>query len=661
MLYTAPTNFYQVTIPTNYHLVAAAVPRNQTNVSKIPEVENALRSFMGNIPSLKFSRYNLTAQAGAVKLDPQSLPQSTNPVASTPTGEIVNVIADRQEYNAKEQIFTATGNVTVKYLNTELKADVVKLNLITKEATAEGNVFLQRGDQRLRGSTLSYNYGSSKGSFSNASGFLDLNNLSSRVNRLPSDLGSRSSIINVFGDSSSATVSKAISRVRFKADKIFLDGDTWTAENLKVTNDPYDPPELEIRANKATLTKITPTQDRLDSESPTLVFDQGLTLPVPFNSIVLDRFERSFPVRIGFDRRDGGGFFYQQNFNAYTEPNISFQVSPQIFLQRGLEGNLLDANILGVVAKLDAILPDSQFFTGRATLSGLNLANAENQLRANIQYSRPVLGDHILVAQYAYRDRLFNGSLGFQDVSNSLGVNLFSPNYVLGDSGINFSYQVGAQYIGADSDRSDSQPIVVASLARLQGATALSRSFPLWRGTALPAERETGLKYLPEPVTPSFDAFLGVAGNYAFYSSGDYQSYLSATVGVVGVFGNFAQPYFDYTKINISYTQGIVGGRSPFLFDRIADPQVFTFGIVQQVYGPFRVGIEQSWNPVSGRIVDSNYSLQYDRRTYAIVIRYNPTREIGELVFRISDFNWNDSSNDSSSDVTPVTGGLERR
>jgi hypothetical protein len=39
------------------------------------------------------------------------------------------------------------------------------------------------------------------------------------------------------------------------------------------------------------------------------------------------------------------------------------------------------------------------------------------------------------------------------------------------------------------------------------------------------------------------------------------------------------------------------------------------------------------------------------------VIRYNPTREIGEVVFRISDFNWGDSN----SNVTPVVGGLEQR
>jgi len=656
MAYFAPPPYlyqaYQVP-PANYVLASSVIGIDSVN----SEVESALRSLMQAIPSLKLSRSNLTAQVGPIKPERLILPKSPAPLPPPLiTGESVNVIADSQEYNAKEQIFTATGNVTVKYLNAELKADVVKLNLITKQATADGKVFLVRGEQRVRGSSLSYNYGSAKGTLDNASGFINLSNLtSSQVSRLPSDLGSRSSIFNVLGDSSSA--SRDISRIGFQAEKLMLDGEQWTADNLKVTNDPFTPPELELRANKATLTKINPTQDRLDAEAPSLVFDQVFTLPIPINSIVLDRFERSLPVRVGFDRRDGGGFFYQQNFDAFTESNINFQISPQILLQRGLEGNLFDANILGVAARLDAVLPESQFFTGRATLSGLNLANAENQLRANLQYTRPVFGDHFLVAQYAFRDRLFNGSLGFQDVRNSIGANIFSPNYVLGDSQVNFSYQFGAQFIGADRDRGNSQPIDVASLIRLQGATALSRSFPLWRGEALPAEKESGLKYLPEPITPGFDAFLGVGANYSVYSSGESQSFLSGTFGLVGVFGNFSKPFLDYTKINISFTQGVVQGLSPFLFDRVVDTQTVNFGIVQQLYGPFRFGAEQSFNPVTGRFVDSNYSLQYDRRTYAIVIRYNPIREIGEIVFRISDFNWTDNNDN----VTPVTGGIERR
>jgi Protein of unknown function (DUF3769)/LptA/(LptD N-terminal domain) LPS transport protein len=627
------------------------------------EVKAGLRSLFESIPDL--SRSNFVAQRGPIKPDsiPAAKPNDPAPLLPIPSiinGLPINVTSDQQEYNAKDQTFTAKGNVTVIYQKSQLKADVVKLNLVTKETEAEGNIYLKRGEQILRGSRLEYNYGTAKGSLANASGQINLGT-ATNPNQVNSDRGSRSTTVSIFGSNvPDALPNKTVGRVGFKADRLVLDSDRWYADNIRITNDPYSPPEVELRANRATLTPINEEQDRLDAESPSLVFDQGLSIPIPITSLVLDRvISRTLPIRLGFDRRDQGGLFYQQNFDIYTTSNINFQISPQLFLQRGLEGrsNFLDFALLGVAARLDVALPDSQFFSGKATLSSLNLTDAENQLRATLLYSRPILDNYTFVAQYSYRDRLFNGSLGFQDVRNSLGVNLFSPSYILGDTGIVFAFQTGAQYIGADRDRGASLPIDVASLIRLQGATSLNRAFPLWRGTSLPAEKELGLKYFPEPIVPGLDAILGVNANYSFYSSGEDQGFLSGTVGLLATLGNFSQPFFDYTKINISYTQGVVAGRSPFLFDRIADTQTFTVGILQQIYGPLRFGAEQTWNPGTGRIVDSNYSLQYDRRTYAIVIRYNPTREIGELVLRISDFNWGEPS----SNITTVEGGVEQR
>jgi hypothetical protein len=413
---------------------------------------------------------------------------------------------------------------------------------------------------------------------------------------------------------------------------------------------------LELITDRATLTPISPTQDRLEAEAPTLVFDGVFSLPVPINKLTLDRFQRSFPLLVGYDRTDRGGFFYQQDFDLIAQPDFSFRISPQVFVQKGLQGgNIFDSGLFGVVAKLESILPDDQYLAGKVTLSSLNANDFSNSLRASVAYNRPVFGDHQLATQFGYRERVFNGSLGFQDVRNIFGFNIFSPNRVLGDTGINFSYQAGLQYVNAE--RGDIQPTEVSGLGRLQTAVAFSRGFPLWRGQPLPAEKETGLKYSPEPIVPSLDAVIGLTGAFSAYSVGATQGYLAGTVGLSAVLGNFSRPFLDYTKINISYTQGLVTGESPFFFDRIADRQSITAGIQQQIYGPIRLGVQQTWNPGTGKVIDSSYSLEYSRRTYAFVIRYNPTREIGEILLRISDFNWNNPP----SDVTSVQGGVERR
>ena len=60
---------------------------------------------------------------------------------------------------------------------------------------------------------------------------------------------------------------------------------------------------------------------------------------------------------------------------------------------------------------------------------------AENAFRGNLRLRQSV-GTHTLAAEYSYRDRLFNGSLGFQTVNSSLGVVLTSPIVPLGKTGI---------------------------------------------------------------------------------------------------------------------------------------------------------------------------------------------------------------------------------
>jgi hypothetical protein len=54
--------------------------------------------------------------------------------------------------------------------------------------------------------------------------------------------------------------------------------------------------------------------------------------------------------------------------------------------------------------------------------------------------------------------------------------------------------------------------------------------------------------------------------------------------------------------------------------------------------------------------IRDSYTVEYQRRTYALAIRYSPQREIGEILIRLSDFNWRDPP----PEVTEVETGLER-
>ncbi|WP_271254775.1 DUF3769 domain-containing protein [Pseudanabaena sp. Chao 1811] len=627
------------------------------------EVQSQLELFLESLPdpdaiARKLIQSTKVAQVGPIK--PNSLPKpkpkdKPRPVLPPPQGEILNVVSDRQEYDINTQVFVAEGKVVIKYKKSELIADRVQLNTKSQEVIADGNVFFTRGNQKIRGTKLTYNYGTVKGELLKASGAVDLGTLvSSEVSRTPAEIATNSITVSATG--SGDTAEGQVRRFGFIADRLILDGDNWTAENLRVTNDPFSPPELELVTSKATLTPISATQSRLELESPRIFFDQGFSLPFPVNSIIIDRFQRFAPALVGFDKRDRDGVFYQQSFDVVTQPNLSFQVSPQILLQRALSSsNILGFDIFGVVATLNGAFDNGQSLSARASLSGLNISKLDSVLRANASYRLPVFGDHTLLSQYAFRDQVFNGSLGFQDVNNLLGATLLSPNYVLGDSKISLSYQVSAQFVGAL--RSDIQPNEVSSLIRVQGAAIVSRAFPLLRGEPAPAEKETGLRFSPKPIVPRLDAVVALQGVNSFYSNGANQAALFGTLGLSGEVGNFAKDFLDYTGFSVSYTQAFSSGVSPFFFDRIADTRTLTAGIVQQIYGPIRVGIQQSWNLDTGNLFDSVYSLEYARRTYSVIVRYNPNQGLGEFLLRISDFNWTRPP----SNVTNVQNGIEQR
>jgi len=668
-----PSNYAEVRQARSNQTLASSQPTLNGRIPKLPikspeklpiEVRSQLALFLEAMPdpgaiTRQLVESTLISQAGAIK--PNSLPRpkpndKPRPILPPPVGDPLTVVSDHQEYDINTNVFVAEGNVFIKYKKSELKADRVQLNTKTQEVIAEGNVFFTRGDQKIRGTKLTYNFRTVKGELLKASGAIDLGTVvNSEVSRSPSEIATNSVTISATGTGD--TADGQVRRFGFIAERLILDGDSWTAENLRVTNDPFTPPELELTTSKATLTPISPTQSRIDLESPRIVFDQGFSLPLPVNSITIDRFQRFAPALIGFDRRDRDGAFYQQSFDVITQPNLSFQISPQLLLQRAFtsQKGLLAFDLLGVVATLNGAFDNGQTVSARASFSGLDFTKLDSVLRANASYQLPVFGNHTLLSQYAFRDRVFNGSLGFQEVNNILGSTLLSPSYVLGDSKISFNYQIAAQVVGAVRD--DLQPNTIGTLIRLQSAASLSRAFPLFRGEPAPAEKETGLRYSPKPIVPKLDAFVTLQGVSSLYSNGANQSALFGTLGLSGELGNFMRDFLDYTGFNVSYTQAFSSGKSPFLFDRIADTRSLSAGIVQQIYGPIRLGIQQSYSLDSGTLFDSVYSLEYARRTYAVVLRYNPNQGLGEFLIRISDFNWTRPP----SNVTTIQNGVEQR
>lgn len=665
--------------------------QNQKNNRKAPIIQFKARQQTVKLPK-KFT----------ISQEQPTPPQTGNsnnnqtPAGNAPpeTRRVIEVTADKQEYDERRRVITAQGNVIVRFDGAVVDADQLQVNLDNLIAVGQGNVALTRGDQVLRGQRFTYNFVQDSGEIDGGSGelFIPTANtdlafpsngitgsgvtqspVSDRIRRnqpltgvgspggIDIGLGSTGRARNLPGVKQGGEVR----RLRFQAEKIDFYPRGFQARDVRITNDPFSPPELELRANTITLTRETPLRDRIRTKGQRLVFDRGLSLPIPRNSQVIDRNERDATpaiVSFGFDGDERGGLFVERTFQPIVREDFNFSITPQFFAQEAIqEGTSNLGRLFGVKTDLNGVLDSKTTVRGSGDLTSLDLSELEANLRASLRLQRVLGGananpnnSHLLNLEYSYRDRLFNGTLGFQTVQSSLGGVITSPVVPLGRSGFNLRYQGGAQLIEANTDDQglldDDRDNDRVSLGRFQASAAIEGGLLLWQGKPLEATADKGLRYTANPVVPYLRAVGGVRGISSFYSNGDSQNVLVGTIGLEGQLGNFSRPVFDYTAFNISYSEGLNDGLSPFLFDRFVDDRVLNLGITQQLYGPFRLAIQTSINVDTGESRSTDYILEYSRRTYGVSLRYNPVLELGGISFRISDFNWTGGT-DPFSDV----------
>lgn len=635
-----------------------------------------------------------------IPANPSAAPAPRRPrLPNSPVPGAENVIelnADRQIYDERDQVYRAQGNATMRFRGALLSADRIQVNVPNRIVVAEGNAVLTRGQQVIKGDRLEYNLVQGDGTLLGASGEIDLGAAASDFSSaLPTDNAAQRVATQTTGDrvtaaqpvqvtganagltfgltagnnrnNTSTGTTGEVRRLRFEAEQIDFTAEGWEATNVRITNDPFSPPELELRSRRVTFTRLSPTRSEIRAHRPVAVFDQGLRLPLLRDRLVLDSSQReSGLVSFGFDQDERGGFFIERTFQVISSPLVNFSITPQALLQRSYDqGNFFDPSSFGLTSRLNATLGRNTSIVGNAVFTSLDFKDLENSLRASLR-ARQRIGDHTLALEYTYRDRLFNGSLGFQNVQSSIGFVITSPIYTLGSTGINLSYQGGVQYINANTDRPDllevSRENDRVDLTRYQASASISRPFLLWQGTALPSTPTEGLRYSPIPITPYLVIAPGLTGVFSGYSSSDTQSSLTGSIGLFGQFGHFSRPVFDYTAFNISYSNRLLNGQSPFLFDRIVDEQVLSAGITQQIYGPFRVGIQTALNLDTGRQIDTTYSLEYKRRAYSVSFSFSPVREAAAVSLQISDFNWTgDPGRFSGLGADTVEGGVRTR
>lgn len=611
----------------------------------------------------------------------------------------LELTADYQAFETQNQVLIARGDVVLQLSNGILRADELWANLANRFVVVEGDVVFTRGEQTVEADRGEYNLIQGSGSLFDARGELYLPRVGDDFAVLPGGTPTNPGILetdpitNVRSTSSIffgtgvavptgvtglpiPTIGGAVRRFRFEARQLDFDAEGWYAQDIALTNDPFSPPELEFRGNAATLTRLNEVQDELVIENARLVFDQSFTVPLLRDRVIINRGGPDSPnpffVTFAFDGDDRDGLFVERSFQVFNTGSWRAFLTPQFLVQRAVGGETTpppETSFLsnfGLAADVTGFLSPTTGVDITASFSGLDLENIENRLRSSVRV-RQLLGDHVLNLEYSYRDRLFNGSLGFQNVQSNFGLVLLSPNIVLGNTGIVLNYQASAQYINANTDRlellDDLTPPFRVSLGRFQGSVGISRGFLLWQGQPLPATPEEGLRFTPVPRVPNIVLVLTGRGTYTYYTSNDTQDDLAASISLTGEFGHFSKDFLDSTVFNLTYRRSFVSdaATSPFLFDRNVDQNRLDGGIIQQIYGPFRLGFQTAINLDTGQVINTDYVLEYNRRTYGVFLRYNPTQSSGFLGFRLNEFDWaGRAARFGGADIDQVEGGVVR-
>ena len=585
-------------------------------------------------------------------------------------GSPLELRSDRQNFDQQTEVFEAEGNVEMTIGRSRLRADQMRVEIRTQRVVAEGSIIIQLGNQEIRGQRLEYDFLAETGILEAVVGLIDIANLPADLTRptLPTDPITRSA-------SPTEDEEEGSQLIRFQADRIRFDAQQWRGENVRLTNDPFDPPELEIRSPVVVADFQPDGTGSVTAEAGQLVFDQLLFLPLPIR-IRIDQQERQAPVSVYFDNfdreSDRRGLIVQPNFEILDQPNVSFVVSPQLYAQRLFQDRpIMEA--FGIQTRLNLLYDNGQATSLLAELRGLDFSNLADQVRVEAAHVIPTGDGGRVTYSYDHRQRYFSGLLGFQIVQNRLGASYDSPVIGLGDSGIDLSYRLAADLIdalgqdpidteAAQAEQTSDQQL---QLIRIQVGTALSRSFQLWQPSdpePIPMEQTaTGdmaqrLRFSSTPIEEGVWLNTGLLSSQAYYSNGETQSYLAGSVGIDAVLGQFLSNTLDYTNLSVTYSNGFLAGASPFLFDRITTREQLDLGILQQIYGPVRAGAETTIDLQSGRRVDTTFSLGYDRRTYGFSIQYNPVRETGAVELRVDGFNWGEES----AGEREVRQGLER-
>jgi len=464
----------------------------------------------------------------------------------------------------------------------------------------------------------------------------------------------------------SQLVAGSVSRWRFQAATLVLSPEGWRGDRVAFSNDPFTPAqswvdaegvEARLRANGDTV---------IQAKRNRLILEDRLPIPLQSNQVFKKKKDVDNRWVLASDGTDRNGFYIGNNFKPIKlGARTQLELQPQFMAQRALNGSTTSyvlpgqpagnapssqptriGDLFGLVARLRGPLIgfSSDITLNASTLDPSNFANGTRSWgELNRPLSLPLLGEVTSRFYGAYRYRIWNGSLGEQDIYSAIGISLEQTKTLPNLGAISNSYYARVGYGTFSGNLFGSTTI--ASFSRSSLFASLNSSLPIWTGLPLDPSLASTYPYSPVPVIPGLSLNTNLSVSLFNYSNGNVQNAYTISGGPTLTLGHFTKPFFDYTQITITGGGSRRTGQSPLSFDQLVDLGTIGVGLTQQLVGPlvFNGGIGLNIDPNSpfyGRVTGSYVELRWQRRSYELGIYYSPYEQLGGIRVRLHDFNF---------------------
>ena len=601
-----------------------------------------------------------------------------------------------------DNIFTAEGNVVLYISNSKLKADKVTYDRENKLFIAEGNLKFYKGDQYFEASNLQYSLITKKGFIENIYGVLNIktinkdfelvnldlekklilenqkNNLENLTYRDSATLG----FVNDFNKDQRFNISElelkvpAISKWRFKSEKIIFDSDILRSDVVFFTNDPINKPQL-ILESRNFKTEILNDKVKLTSNNTWINLDDKFRFPIGRRNII----DRDPLTRWGFgsdNNEKDGIYLFRGTDEINLFDNFSVTLQPYLLIQRLIKGSTnsfreSDSSIFSDKKKNNANLSDyfamDIKFKGKAndwriewdsSLNSLNLNRFDQATRSRLSLRKtfelntnnsnyystniPQKEDNMFFRNFfdfeiytSYREKVSRVYAGDQEIYFGNGLNIanrsiWKKNNV--NSNLDFIYDFG-EFNAKKKDINE-----LTKLSRHGFLIKYNYKFPIWEKENLKPNIDENYKYSPKVITEGINWNNEIKTSYLSYSNNDYQSSISFFTGPEITLGSHTGKLFDFTKLNLSLNYLFKDGESPFAFDDINDSTRLKLNLDQQIIGPLVFSYETSLNLDDGQYTHPTYAINVMRRAYSLGAFYDTNNQSIALKFNVFNFDF---------------------